>query len=342
MENTEKQAIPFLSLAKQGKNDWWHYLATFVLLLTAIVIGNVPLLILAFKKGNTDMAKWGLDTNLLFFLSVLTFAIALFGLLMAVKYVHQRAISTLIHHDGMRWKQFFWGAGVWLLLTIFIELINYLLHPEGYEIVFQPLPFFIGLIIALLMIPLQTSFEELSIRGWLMQSIRVLRFAVFSPFILLYFIFSAEYVTAAVVALVFAAIHFSEIDIKLRTKPWFPILLTSCLFGSLHLANPEVAHYGIAKMMAYYISFALFLGTITVLSNGLELALGIHAINNLYGSLVITFGSSALQTNTILRSPDPDINLTLSLSTIAMIVCFLIFQNKFNFSAINNLWKDEE
>ncbi len=317
----KNQELSFLNLAKIGKNEWWQYLSTFLLILVGIIIGNLPITKIALNKGNSDIATWGLDTNYAFFLLVLPFAWGVFGLLIGVKFVHNRPLHTLIHgkyanmdgletivdapldkkeqSKGIRWERFFYGAGVWLFFTIIMELINYSQHPEGYELVFQPTPFFVGLLVAITMIPLQTSFEELTIRGWLMQGI----------------------------------------NLMVRDKPWLSVIITSCIFGSLHFANPEVARYGLAKMMFYYISFGAFLAVITVLSDGLELALGIHTINNLYGSVAVTFTSSALQTNTIFRTPDPDINLMLLVSIPAMFACFFIFKNKFYFFEMERLWK---
>ena len=46
-----------------------------------------------------------------------------------------------------------------------------MLNPADYELTFQPVPFLILFVVAVVMIPLQTSFEEYFFRGYLMQGI---------------------------------------------------------------------------------------------------------------------------------------------------------------------------
>ena len=107
---------------------------------------------------------------------------------------------------------------------------------------------------------------------------------------------------------------------------WLPWIITSVLFGSLHFMNPEVAKYGIVPMMIYYIGFGLLMGLLTLLDDGLDLALGLHCANNIYGATVVSFTSSALQTYTIFQSKDPDINLLLPISILAGLAAFFIFK----------------
>jgi membrane protease YdiL (CAAX protease family) len=53
--------------------------------------------------------------------------------------------------------------------------------------------------------------------------------------------------------------------------------------------------------MIFYIGTGLFLGIITLMDEGLELALGFHAANNLFGALLVTADWTAFQTNSIYR-----------------------------------------
>jgi membrane protease YdiL (CAAX protease family) len=87
---------------------------------------------------------------------------------------------------------------------------------------------------------------------------------------------------------------------NLARNKWFPLLMTSLIFGGLHAANPEVAKLG-NIIFVYYIGTGLFLGIITLMDEGMELALGFHAANNLVGSLLITSDWSAFQTHSILK-----------------------------------------
>lgn len=83
---------------------------------------------------------------------------------------------------------------------------------------------------------------------------------------------------------------------------WFPLILTSVLFGIMHSANPEVAEIGYFKMMIFYVGTGLLLGIMTLMDEGLELALGFHFGNNLMAALLITSDWSALQTDAIFKN----------------------------------------
>ncbi len=87
---------------------------------------------------------------------------------------------------------------------------------------------------------------------------------------------------------------------------WFPLLITSIGFGLLHGLNPEVDKLG-PIMMVFYIGTGLVLGIMTLMDEGLELALGFHAANNMFTALLVTSDWSALQTDALLNyTADPE------------------------------------
>ncbi|GAB5563055.1 MAG: CPBP family intramembrane metalloprotease [Winogradskyella sp.] len=91
---------------------------------------------------------------------------------------------------------------------------------------------------------------------------------------------------------------------------WFPLILTSILFGIAHSANPEVAAIGFWKMMIFYIGTGLLLGIMTLMDDGLELALGFHLGNNLLAALLVTADWTALQTDAIfLNKAEPSMSI---------------------------------
>jgi uncharacterized protein len=77
---------------------------------------------------------------------------------------------------------------------------------------------------------------------------------------------------------------------------WFPLIMTSILFGLLHAFNPEVKKFGFLTMIPQYIVFGLIFGIITILDDGIEAAMGAHAANNIFLCIMVTNDSSALQT----------------------------------------------
>jgi len=115
-------------------------------------------------------------------------------------------------------------------------------------------------------------------------------------------------------------------QIGISTKSvWIPLVATSVFFGLVHGANPEVAEIGI-KMMIFYIGTGLFLGLITLLDGGLELALGFHFANNFIAATLITSDFSALQTDAIFRYTGEFNNEELFNETmISMLVIYPLF-----------------
>ena len=112
---------------------------------------------------------------------------------------------------------------------------------------------------------------------------------------------------------------------------WAPLILTSVIFGSLHLANPEVGKLGYG-IMVYYIGTGFFLGIMTLMDDGAELAIGWHAANNLVGSLLVTADWTAFQTNSVLKDiSEPNLysEMLISIFIFYPIILF-IFSKKYN------------
>jgi membrane protease YdiL (CAAX protease family) len=81
---------------------------------------------------------------------------------------------------------------------------------------------------------------------------------------------------------------------------WFPLVITSVVFGLFHSVNPEVAQMGFG-VMVFYIGTGFLLGIMTLMDESLELALGFHLGNNLMAALLITSDFSAIHTDAVFR-----------------------------------------
>lgn len=116
---------------------------------------------------------------------------------------------------------------------------------------------------------------------------------------------------------------------------WFPLIASSIAFGLLHSANPEIAKFG-NVVYIFYIGSGLFAGIMTLMDEGMELALGWHAANNMTAALLVTADWTALQTHSVLKDiSNPDI-MPLSDVLIPVLVFFpimlLIFAKKYNWT----------
>ncbi len=78
------------------------------------------------------------------------------------------------------------------------------------------------------------------------------------------------------------------------------LLLTSIIFGSLHILNPEIDKLGYG-LLAYYIATGLFFGIMSLMDEGIELAIGFHVANNLITALLVTADWTAFQTESLFK-----------------------------------------
>jgi len=110
-------------------------------------------------------------------------------------------------------------------------------------------------------------------------------------------------------------------SINLFKKPIISIVVSSVIFASLHMENPEVEKLG-NSILLYYFASGLFMALLTVLDDGLELSLGFHTVNNIVGALLVTNNWQVFQTDALfLDTSIPVIGLDL---WIIVLVCFPI------------------
>jgi len=97
----------------------------------------------------------------------------------------------------------------------------------------------------------------------------------------------------------FRGYFMQQIGIAVRNR-WTPLIITSIFFGLLHSANPEVTKMGYG-VMVFYIGTGFLLGIMTLMDEGMELALGFHFGNNLMAAILVTTNYSALQTDALFK-----------------------------------------
>jgi len=117
----------------------------------------------------------------------------------------------------------------------------------------------------------------------------------------------------------------------------FPLLMTSVLFGLLHVMNPEVKEFGFFTMMPQYVVFGIIFGIITILDDGIEAAMGAHSANNAFLSIMVTHKASTLQTPAIYEQiniqPWVDFGTMIIMGVVIIIILKVIFKWK-NFSVL--------
>ncbi|TRX38316.1 CPBP family intramembrane glutamic endopeptidase [Flavobacterium restrictum] len=292
----------FLEQGIKEENTFWKYILGSVLIISASVVGQVPLLVAVFyetfvnKKPyptSNDAIMHFFEPNSTLFLLLISFVFAMLAIYFVVRYLHQQSfLSVTTSRAQMDWNRVLFSFLVWSGFTIASTLFFYWSNPNDFVINFKPLPFLFLVVIGTVLIPIQTSTEEYVFRGYLMQG--------------------------------FA---------NLSGNKWFPLLMTSLIFGLMHLSNPEVTKMGY-WIMVYYIGTGLLLGVITLMDEGMELALGFHAANNLIGALLVTSDWSAFQTNSVLKDiSEPTASLDVILPVVVIYpILLIIFGKKYNWT----------
>lgn len=176
-----------------------------------------------------------------------------------VRWLHGRSLHSLMTPaPTLSWLRIWQGFGVFLLLDVGQISLSYWLSPQDFVWIFNPGSFFLFLPIVLLLTPVQIAAEELLFRGYLLQGIGS------------------------------------------KLGPQAGAVLSSLLFMLLHGLSPallaQATWSGKAGLLVYYFSVGGFLCWLTLKDQSLELALGVHAANNIATFLLVTRSNRALLT----------------------------------------------
>ena len=294
----------YIEQVRTSSNTFISYLLGSLVLVLFTLIGQIPLTqaIFQYAQGPVDPSNASELMNAIpsqprLLLQMLPFAVLFLGMWFVNRFLHQLNFHQLItSRRDVDWNRILFSFWLWGGATIILLLFGCLMAPEEYVLNFKWRTFLPLLFLGTLLIPIQTSAEELLFRGYLLQGFGVL--------------------------------------FKNR---WLPLILTSVLFGGLHYANPEVDQFGLG-IMFYYIGTGFFLGIITLVDEGLELALGFHAANNLFGALLMSSEWSAFQTDAILIFTGQPVlwgEIIISLGLCYPIV-FYLFYRKYHWKKISN------
>lgn len=282
----------------KGDIGLWKYFLIPLGFIGLMVLNYVAIKLLNLNVDaimEAEISKKGANRFLIEML--LPFVVGLGLLFLWVKFVHKQSIKSLTTaRKKVDWKRIFFAFGLWSLISVFLTGLDILiLSPDDYVFNFNWELFIYLFFIAVLLIPIQTSFEEYLFRGYMMQGIGIM-----------------------------------------AKNRWLPLVVTSVLFGLMHLGNPEVEKLGLG-IMVYYIGTGFFLGILTLMDDGLELALGFHAANNLITVLLVTADATAFQVDAIFKN-----TAELTLGWDVFIPIFVIFPILLFIFSKKYKWKDWE
>ncbi|MDR1743060.1 MAG: CPBP family intramembrane metalloprotease [Dysgonamonadaceae bacterium] len=304
--------MKFLERALDGQNKFWKYLVMFIAVyFGGNLIGGIPLvavMMVAFAKlgymppiannGMPDLSALNLPSSVTLALMIFVFAAVLIAFALLVKPMHRRTLAETINgRKKIRWNRICMGMLVWGVISVAGMAISYAISPQDFEWQFRPWQFLSLLAVVIVLLPFQTTCEEVLFRGYLAQGIG-------------------------------AGTH----------NRWMALAIPSVLFALLHTANPEVREFGFWMMMPQYLLIGLFFGLISILDDGIELALGAHFINNALAALITTHESSTLQTDalfkmTVEKVTGTDILVCAAWTALGLLILWRIY--KWDFRILN-------
>lgn len=301
--------MSFIDKAKDGNNSFSSYLLGIVLIISVYLLGSYFLILdLQWNFGiesfdgisQKEIVRILGNNRFLAWLIVPFLFVGLF-LVIHTKFVHKRTVLSIFSgRKTFDWKRVLFSFS---LLFSVLSLFLFIQYLSSDSLIFQfDLQKFIPLFfIAIFLLPIQTSCEELLFRSYILQGI------------------------------------------KMRTKKnSVAVLISGLMFGAIHIGNPEIAKIGY-HIIVYYMLVGVFLALISLFDNGIELALGYHAANNVFAALMITNNWQAFQTDAVFMDiSDPGMGLDTIIGILFILpLVFFIFYKKYKWHSLKEMWQDK-
>jgi len=267
-----------LESAYLGQNQWWKYLLMLAVIpLLAQLVGALPLFITqsvqSYRHGidsssinALDFASYGVNSTFGLFLLIVPFIVSLLFFIKFFKPLHKKAYTTVIN-----------GTSTIRWRRIIIGMAVW------------------GIIMAFtLVVDYYLNIDNYELRLNLKKLIPLaLVSIVFIPLQAFY----EEILIRGYLAQGIGRITKNRIVV---------IIIPSLLFALLHGSNPEVEKFGFWLMMSQYFTIAVIYALVSVFDDGIELAMGAHAINNVFLSIFVVTDGSVFQTDALLKMIEVD------------------------------------
>ncbi|MCD7034028.1 CPBP family intramembrane metalloprotease [Metabacillus sp. GX 13764] len=226
-----------------GKNSWPRYLSSLAVMIGFTILGSIfyaaagILTVLSDKDQESyfDLATGafaGLDPVLDLTYLMLVYVFWLAGIWISIRFIHKRTLTSLVTpRRRINWRTVFWSFGIYFLLTALSLGIDALIYPHNYMLNRpDPLHFLTLFVVVLLLVPIQTTVEELFFRGFLLQWMakKIRSIAVLS----------------VLMAIIFGSLHFANPEMG-RSAIWvglsylfmgFMLTFISVKMGTLELS----------------------------------------------------------------------------------------------------------
>lgn len=184
---------------------------------------------------------------------------------------------------------------------------------------FDPGRFLCGLLVWILLAGIQTSLEYSLAPQNFTWNFHPLRWLLFLPIALI-----LTPIQTSAEEFLFRSYFLQGLGLLIR-QPLVLAIAVSLPFALVHFSNPEMDRGALWIGLTYF-ALAMFLAVITLKDDRLELALGVHAANNLFIVLLVNTQDSALRSPAIILQTTPtDPKVTLVTLLIMLGTFYAIF-----------------
>ena len=224
----------FIENVLKVKNEAWRYVIGFLIIFFITQLGSIPFTVAIFSKigldggSNVDIKNMMTvleNSNLTLFYVLLPYVFGFFGIILVIKTLHNQSLllltTTRKKIDCNKIVISFIIAGFIIFFTV---TFSYLISPNEYLFNFKLDTFLILLIITILFMPLQASFEEYLFRGYLMQGFGG--------------VFGNRWMPLLITSLLFGLLHFWNPEVsELGTIFLFQYVVTGLFLGLLTIMD---------------------------------------------------------------------------------------------------------
>jgi len=305
------------SALTQENQGWKYFLVFFVGLILGQSAGAIPLIVVMVIKsyqlgGNVGMPEnlanfsaLGIDQNIGLLLMLIPFLVSLVIIVLLIKGFHSRSILQVIN-GGSRFRwRHFWKGAVVWGILAIIILII--------NLVFYSSEF-------------ELNFNLAAFVPLVFISLLLIPFQAGSEEI-----FFRGYLAQGVAAW--------------TKNRWLVILIPAICFALMHGSNPEVKEYGFWATMPSYFLFGVVFGLISILDDGIEMAIGMHSVNNICGAVLVTNKAAVFQTPALFiqKEVDPTSEFWGLLVLSAIFVLIVSYKSGWSFKTLQTrVYKERE
>ncbi|MBL4604362.1 MAG: CPBP family intramembrane metalloprotease [Flavobacteriaceae bacterium] len=299
----------FIQTGYKGRNDWWMYVLMFFIIFIGSMIGQIPITLKAFLQVDGDFQKFS-ESGLNSFADIgIDSNLYLFLILLSfvVPLILFYFLVKAIHKIKFTWivtsrKKIDWKRFFFGVLVWGIITVGVI----GYDIISSPESYV-------------WNFKPVPFFTLCLVAI------LFIP------------LQTSLEEFLFRGYYMQALGMWAKNK-WFPLIMMSLVFGMLHMFNPEIDKLG-HIILLFYIGTGLFFGIVTLMDEGTELAMGMHAINNILAALFVTADWTVFKTDALyVDISDPSVTFETFIPLLILYpIVFFVLSKKYGWTN----WKDK-